>query len=99
MGHRAGLALKSIQWFIRFVQFCCCAVVLALFSYFLAHLHRNNQPINNNLRAVEGISGLGVLYTLLALIFLCCVAGIIFTSAIAILLDILFAGAFIYIAT
>lgn len=99
MGHKAGLALKSAQWFLRFVQFCCCAVVLALFSYFLAHLHRNNLPINNHLKAVEGISGLGVLYTLLALIFLCCVAGVIFASAIAILLDICFAGAFIYVAS
>lgn len=99
MGSKGGLALKFLQWFIRGVQFCCCAVVLALFSYFLAYLHNNNQPISNHMKAVEGISGLGVLYTLLGLILLCCLAGIAFTSFIAIVLDICFAGAFIYVAS
>ncbi|ROT43176.1 hypothetical protein SODALDRAFT_375384 [Sodiomyces alkalinus F11] len=98
MAFRKGLALRFLQWTIRSVQFGCAAVVLGIFSYFLATLHNHNLNINNNIRAVEGISGAAVLYTLISLILLCCVAGFPITSFIAIVLDIAFAGAFIYVA-
>lgn len=98
MGAKSGLALKSLQWFIRGIQFLTCAVVLALFSYFLAVASRENLRIPTWSKAVEGISGVGVLYTLAGLLLLCCVAGHPFASGIAILLDIAFVGAFIYVA-
>lgn len=98
MGAKSGFALKFLQWFIRGIQFCCCAVVLAIFSYFLATLHNHNLTIPIWARAVEGISGAGVLYTIIGLLLLCCLAGVVFTSAIAILLDLAFVGAFIYVA-
>ncbi|KAI1735078.1 hypothetical protein F4680DRAFT_315546 [Xylaria scruposa] len=98
MGAKSGLALKALQWFIRGIQFLTCAVVLALFSYFLAIASRNNINIPTWSKAVEGISGIGVLYTLLGLLLLCCVAGHPFASGIAIILDIAFVGAFIYVA-
>ncbi|KAI2623430.1 hypothetical protein GGS21DRAFT_534037 [Xylaria nigripes] len=98
MGARAGLALKVLQWLIRAVQFLCAAVILALFSYFLAVASRHHFSIPKWWRAVEGISGAAVLYTLLGLLLLCCLAGFLFTSGIAFLLDIAFLGAFIYIA-
>lgn len=98
MGARSSLGLKFLQWFIRGVQFGCAAVVLALFSYFLATMHNHNMTIPNQVRAVEGISGFAVLYTLIGLLLLCCLAGHPFTSAIAILLDGCFAAAFIYVA-
>ncbi|KAI1491083.1 hypothetical protein F5X96DRAFT_669090 [Biscogniauxia mediterranea] len=98
MGAKAGFALKLLQWFIRGVQFCCCALVLALFSYFLAVSSQNNIGIPTWTRAVEGISGIGVLYTALGLVLLCCLAGHPFTSFIAIVLDVAFVGAFIYVA-
>ncbi|OTA92654.1 hypothetical protein M434DRAFT_396318 [Hypoxylon sp. CO27-5] len=99
MGAKAGFALKLLQWFIRGVQFCCSALILALFSYFLAVLTNRNLPIPTWTRAVEGISGIGVLYTLLGLLLLCCLAGHPFTSFIAIVLDICFIGSYIYVAT
>ncbi|KAI0452260.1 hypothetical protein F5B21DRAFT_484055 [Xylaria acuta] len=98
MGTKSGLALKALQWFIRGIQFLSCAVVLALFSYFLAIASRNNLGIPTWSKAVEGISGVGVLYTLAGLLLLCCVAGHPFASGIAIILDIAFVGAFIYVA-
>ncbi|KAK6833958.1 hypothetical protein PG995_013692 [Apiospora arundinis] len=98
MGAKSGIALKSLQWFIRGIQFCCTALILALFSYFLAALHNHNLPIPTWVRAVEGISGVGVLYTLAGLLLLCCLAGHPVTSSIAILLDVAFLGAFIYVA-
>lgn len=98
MGAKTGLTLKILQWFLRGIEFCCAAIILALFSYFLAVMTNHHMPIHNWIRAVEGISGAAVLYTLLSLLFLCCVAGHPFTSSIAILLDICFIAGFIYIA-
>lgn len=98
MGAGAGLALKSVQWFIRGVQFCCAAVILGIYSYFLAALHNHDMTIANSYRAVEGISGAAVLYTIIGLLLLCCLAGHPFTSFIAILLDILFVVGMVYIA-
>ena len=95
---RSGFALKFLQFFNRIIQFLCAAVILGIFSYFLATLHNHNLRITNQVRAVEGISGAAVLYTLIALLLLCCLAGIALFSIIAIILDILFIGAFIYIA-
>ncbi|CAJ2507729.1 Uu.00g089150.m01.CDS01 [Anthostomella pinea] len=99
MGAKSGFALKLLQWFIRGIQLCCCAVALALFSYFLAVASRhNNIPMPTWTKAVEGIAGVGVIYTLIGLLLLCCLAGHPFTSFIAIILDIAFIGAFIYVA-
>lgn len=98
MGAKGGFALKFLQWFVRGVQFLCAALILGVYSYFLATLKNHNLSISNTVRAVEGISGAGVLYTLIGLLLLCCVAGLAFTSFIAIALDVAFIGAFIYVA-
>ncbi|GAP84090.2 hypothetical protein SAMD00023353_0601340 [Rosellinia necatrix] len=98
MGAKSGFALKFLQWFIRGIQFLSCVVVLALFSYLLAVSSRHNLNIPTWSKAVEGISGIGVLYTLAGLLLLCCVAGHPFASGIAIILDVAFVGAFIYVA-
>lgn len=98
MGAKAGSALKILQWAIRAVQLCSAALILGVFSYFLAVLANHNLPIPNEVRAVEGISGAAVLYTFLALLLLCCVAGLPFVSFVAIVLDVAFVGAFIYVA-
>ncbi|KAK4250267.1 hypothetical protein C7999DRAFT_38779 [Corynascus novoguineensis] len=99
MGAAGGIALRGLLFFLRVLQFCCAAIVLALFSYFLATLSNHNMPIRTWVRAVEGISGAGVLYTILALLMLCCAAGRSFPSLITMVFDVAFIGAFIYIAT
>lgn len=96
--NRAGLALKGLQWFLRAVEFCCAAVILAIFSYFLATLRNHSLSIDNYARSVEGISGVAVIYTLIGLLLLCFVAGRTFFSLIAVLLDLTFVGAFTYVA-
>lgn len=98
MGARTGFGLKFLQWFFRGIQFCCSAIILAIYSYFLATLHNHNLPIATSLRAVEGISGAGTLYTGLALLMLCCLAGHTLTAFLAVVLDIAFIGAYIYVA-
>jgi hypothetical protein len=98
MGAKSGTALKFLQWFLRGVQFLCCALVLGVYSYFLATLHNHDLNISRDVKAVEGISGVGVIYTLLSLLLLCCLAGIKVISLIAIVLDLAFIGAFIFVA-
>jgi len=84
--------------FLRFIEFCCATIILGIFTYFLVVLHNHGLHIDTYIRAVEGISGAGVLYTIIAILLVCFLAGKVFFSAIAMLLDLAFAGAFAYIA-
>jgi hypothetical protein len=93
-----GIALKSLSLFLRFIEFCCAAIILGIFSYFLATLHNHGLHIDTSIRAVEGISGAGVLYTIFALLLVCCLGGIAFFSLLGMILDFCFTGAFIYVA-
>jgi hypothetical protein len=93
-----GFALKGLSWFLRIVEFCCAAIILGIFSYFLAALSNHNLSIATYIRAVEGISGAAVLYTIFALLLVCCLGGIAFFSVLGMLLDLAFTGAFIYLA-
>lgn len=98
MGARTGTALRLAQWFTRAIEFCCAALILAIFSYFLATLTSHSLTIAQWIRAVEGIAGAAVIYTILTLLLLFCAAGHPVLSSIFIFLDICFAGAFIYLA-
>ncbi|KAK5658504.1 hypothetical protein OQA88_1896 [Cercophora sp. LCS_1] len=101
MSARTGTALGGLKLFIRAIQFLCAAIVLALFSYFLATLSNHGLPTANWIRAVEGISGIAVLYTLLCILSLCCLSATGVHPATSLLtmgLDVAFAAAFIYVA-
>lgn len=58
----------------------------------------DNVHIADKWRAVEGITGAATLYTILAILFVLCLAGSAFFGTISIILDICFIGAFIYVA-
>jgi len=98
MAHGGGIALRSLSFFLRFIEFCCAAIIIGIFSYYLATLHNHDLHIATYIRAVEGISGAAVLYTIFALLLVCCLGGIAFLGFIAMLLDLAFCGAFIYVA-
>jgi hypothetical protein len=101
MGARTGTALRTLKFFLRAVQFACAAIILSLFSYFLATLANHNLPTASWIRAVEAISGSAVLYVVLSV-----VAAIWFASAtvrplsalVSLTLDASFSIAFIYVA-
>lgn len=93
-----GVALKSLSLFLRIIEFCCAAIILGIFSYYLSVLADHDLHIDTYLRAVEGISGAAVIYTILAFILVCFLGGIAFFAFLGILLDIAFCGAFIYMA-
>jgi hypothetical protein len=98
MAKFGGVALKSVSLFLRVIEFCCAAIVIGIFSYFLATMTDHHIPIGARIKAVEGISGAAVLYTIFALLLVCCLGGIFFFSLLALILDIAFAGSFAYVA-
>lgn len=91
-------ALKSLLTLLRLLQLLCSALILGIYSYFLAVLADRDLPIATWKQAVEGISGAAVLYLIFAVLLTCFLGGKGFFASLAILLDILFAGAFIAIA-
>lgn len=94
----AGLLLRLNSTFIRILEFLAAALCLGIFSYFLADLAQHNLHIPTYAKAVEGIAGAAVIYTAFAIVLTFFLGGIIFFAFLAILLDLLFMGAFIAVA-
>ncbi|KAJ5924565.1 hypothetical protein N7466_008752 [Penicillium verhagenii] len=98
MGAAGGVFLRFCGLLIRVLQFLDAAVILGIFSYFLAILSKHNQPIDTWLKAVEGLAGAATLYSLLGLVFVCCLGGVAFFAFIGVVFDVLFTGAMVAIA-
>ncbi|KAF2741097.1 hypothetical protein EJ04DRAFT_507517 [Polyplosphaeria fusca] len=93
-----GTALKLIQTFLYAVEFCCAGIILGIYSYFLSVLADRDAPIYTWAKAVEGISGAAVLYTIFAVVLTCCLGGKTFFAFLAIVLDVLFCAGFVALA-
>jgi len=93
-----GVLLRFGQTGLRVLEFACAAIILGIYSYFLSVLADKNMHIPTWEKAVEGMSGAAVLYTIFGVILTLCLGGISFFAAIAVFLDILFAGCFAAIA-
>jgi len=91
-------ALKLFQTFFYALAFCCSTIILGLYSYFLATQAQHNVAIPRWQKAVEGISGIGVVYTIFAVVLTCCLGGKIFFAFLAIILDLLLCAGFVAIA-
>jgi hypothetical protein len=98
MAKLAGAALKILQTFLYAVCFCCAGIILGFYSYFLAVQADRDVNIPRWEKAVEGISGIACVYTICAVIFTCCIGGVIFFAFLAIVLDLLFVAGFIALA-
>ncbi|KAF2463452.1 uncharacterized protein BDR25DRAFT_307745 [Lindgomyces ingoldianus] len=93
-----GAALKLFQTFLYAIEFCCAGIILGIYSYFLSVLADRNLPISTWSKAVEGISGAAVLYTIFAVLLTCCLGGKIFFAFLGIVFDLLFCAAFVALA-
>ncbi|CAD0084980.1 unnamed protein product [Aureobasidium vineae] len=98
MGIFKGGALRLLQTALYFLCFCCAAIIIGIFSFFLAVLADHNLDIPTKWKAVEGLSGVITLYTICTVLLTCCLAGITFLSALGLLFDILCMGGMIAIA-
>jgi len=93
-----GAALKLFQTILYAIEFCCAGIILGIYSYFLSVLADRDLPIYTWAKAVEGMSGAAVLYTIFAVLLTCFLGGKTFFALLAILLDLLFCAAFVAIA-
>lgn len=98
MGFLGGGVLKLAQTFLYAIEFCCGGIILGIYSWFLWWNNHNTGHIPTWTKAVEGLSGAACLYLIFAVLLTCFLGGISFFAFIAILLDVLFCGAFIAIA-
>ncbi|KAK3187057.1 hypothetical protein K4F52_004223 [Lecanicillium sp. MT-2017a] len=90
--------LKTLQWLIRAAQLGASIIVMGIYVYFLVSLHDHNLSIPSSVPSVTGIAGAAILYDLLALLLLCRLAGRAAASFVAMLFDVAFGSAFIYVA-
>lgn len=63
-----GALLRITATGLRVIEFACAAIVLGIYSYFLAVLAKHDTPIPTWEKAVEGMAGAGVLYTIFGII-------------------------------
>lgn len=84
MGIVKGGALRLFQTFLYALIFCCAAIILGIYSYFLSVLADRDLVIATRWKAVEGLSGVAVVYTICATILTCCLGGISFFAFLAI---------------
>jgi hypothetical protein len=93
-----GTFLKLFQTVLYALEFCCAAIILGIYSYFLSVLADRDVTIAKEWQAVEGISGAAVLYTIFAVLLTCFLGGKAFFACLGVILDILFAGGLVAIA-
>jgi branched-subunit amino acid transport protein len=98
MGAGGGVVLRLFNFAIRVLQFVDAAIILAIFSFYLAVLTENQLAIAQWIKATEGLAGAATLYGILGSLFTCCLGGVAFFAALAIFLDVCFVGAMIAIA-
>ncbi|KAL8737254.1 MAG: hypothetical protein Q9181_001873 [Wetmoreana brouardii] len=98
MVSKAGVALKGVTTILRSLEFLGSALVLGITSYWLGVLTHRNDALPTWMKAVEGMSGGAVIYTGFAVVLTCFLGGFTFFAFLAVLLDILFCGAFVAIA-
>lgn len=93
-----GAALKLFQTILYAIEFCCAGIILGIYSYFLSVLADRDIPIATWIKAVTGLAGAAVLYTIFAVLLTCFLGGKTFFAFLGILFDILFVGAMVAIA-
>lgn len=94
----SGLLLRVGGTFTRFLQFICASVIVGIFAYFIDKLRDAHAPVADDWRAVLGISGAAAIYTLCGIIFTLCLGGNALFGNLAVVLDVAFIGAFIYVS-
>lgn len=93
-----GAALRLVGTLLYALEFCCAGIILGIYSYFLSVEADRDAVIPTWQKAVTGMSGGVVLYTIFAVLLTCFLGGKSFFALIGIVLDVLCAGAMIAIA-
>jgi biotin transporter BioY len=70
-----GAALKFGSTALYALEFCCAAIILGIYSYFLSVEADRNVNIPVWQQAVTGLAGATVLYTIFAVLLTCFLGG------------------------
>ncbi|CAF9943405.1 MAG: hypothetical protein ALECFALPRED_000298 [Alectoria fallacina] len=95
---KLALGTRAASTSLRALEFAISALVLGIFSWYLAYLADHHLHIPKWEKAVEGMAGGAVIYTGFAVILTCFLGGITFFAFLGLLLDLLFCGCFVAIA-
>lgn len=68
--------MRLFQTLLYALAFGCSGVALGIYSYFLAVLADRDANIPRWEKAVTGLAGAAVLYTIFAVVLTCCLGGI-----------------------
>jgi len=98
MAKFGGAALKVTQTFFYTLCFLCAGIILGIYSYFLSVQADRNASIPQWQKAVEGISGIAVVYSIFAVVLTCCLGGKIFFAFLGIVMDLLLTAGLLAIA-
>ena len=93
-----GIFLKFGGTVARFLQICSAVIIVGIFAYFVRNNRQTGYKFPNTWSAVLGIASAAAIYTLAGVFFTICLGGSALFGNLAILLDILFVGAFAYVA-
>jgi len=93
-----GAVLRFGSTFLYALEFCCAGIILGIYSYFLSVQADRNIPIPRWQQAVEGMSGVIVLYTIFAVLLTCCLGGKTIFALLAMIFNVLCCGGMIAIA-
>jgi len=93
-----GAILRSVSTALYALEFCCAGIILGIYSYFLSVQADRDRAIPTWQKAVEGLSGAVVLYTIAAVLLTCCLGGKTIFAMLAMIFNLLCCGAMIAIA-
>lgn len=93
-----GLFLRLGSTILYALEFCCAAIILGIYSYFLAVQADRDVTIARWQQAVTGLSGGVVLYTIFAVLLTCFLGGKSFFALLGMIFNLLCCGAMIAIA-
>lgn len=70
-----SVAIKFGSTALYAIEFCCAGIILGIYSYFLAVQADRDAAIPTWEKAVTGLSGAVVLYTIFAVLLTCFLGG------------------------
>lgn len=91
-------ALKLGSTALYAIEFACAGIILGIYSYFLSVQADRNDPIPTTHKAITGLSGAVVLYTIFAVLLTCFLGGKTIFALLGMLFNLLCCGAMIAIA-
>lgn len=94
----SGIFLRFGGVINRILQFIFSIISVGIYAYFVSNIREAGFRPSNWTGAILGISSASAIYTLFGIVFTLCLGANFFFGSLAIILDVAFIGAFIFVA-